>query len=114
MKSNFYGAVNKTALRRELTREVDKRLDAMAEDIHARIKHSVSTQTMAVVFWVLHREHGWGRDRMQRLKNEIEDEFVLMHKGVMGVKYNPVELREKLKSEFGVDFDTTRYEGGID
>lgn len=114
MKSNYYGAVNRTALRKEMEKETNKRIEECAAEIQQQIQNSVSSQTMAVVFWILHREYGWGKARLNRLKDQLEDEFVLMHKGIMGVKYTPVDLREKLREQLGVDFDKSRYGGGVD
>lgn len=114
MKSNYCTTVNRAALRRELTRQTEARINERADEIQKEVEFSVATQMLAVTLWILHRDHGWGRERLNRLKNEIEDEFVLMHKGIMGKTYNPVDLREKLKTEYGVDFDRTRYEGGIE
>ena len=112
MKAN-YGPVNITKLRKE-TQEIAERLVQEKEaEIIAAVQTSVMQQVLAVTFWILHRDEGWGKDRLNRLMNRVEDEFVLMHKRPMGKEYNPLDVRSWLK-EYGVDLEETQYKGGID
>lgn len=112
MKSNW-GPVNMTQLRKE-TQAIAERMVKEREDaIIAAVQTSIMQQVLAVTFWILHREEGWGATRLNRLKNQIEDEFVLMHKKPMGKEYNPLDVRSWLK-EYGVDLEETQYKGGID
>lgn len=112
MKSNW-GPVNLAKLRKE-TQEIAERLVEEKEaEITAAVQTSVMQQVLAVAFWILHREEGWGPTRLNRLKNQIEDEFVLMSKKPMGREYTPLDVRKWLK-EHGVDLEETQYKGGID
>ena len=112
MKS-YYRPVNMTKLRQE-TQVIAERLVKEREDaIIAAVQTSILQQVLAVTFWILHRDSGWGKDRLNRLKNQIEDEFVLMHKKPMGRDYSPLDARDWLK-EYGVDLEDTQYKGGID
>ena len=112
MKSN-YGPVNMAKLQRE-TQAVAERLVKEREDaIIEAVQTSIMQQVLSVTFWVLHREYGFGKDRLNRLKNQIEDEYVLMHKKPMGKEYSPLDVRSWLK-EYGVDLEETQYKGGID
>lgn len=113
MKSN-YGPVNMTKLRQE-TQAVAERLVKEREGaIIDAVQTSIMQQVLATTFWILHREYGWGKKRLNRLKNQIEDEFVLMHKKPLGKEYSPLDLRELLKTKYGVDLEETQYKGGID
>ena len=113
MRSN-YGAVNLTKLRKE-TQVVAERLVKEREDeIIKLVCDSVMTQTLSVAFWVLHRDHGYGAARLQRLKREIEDEFTVMASKPMGKDYSPLDIRAELKKRFGVDFSDSEYKGGTD
>ena len=100
-------------LRKE-TQAIAERMVKEREDaIIAAVQTSIMQQVLAVTFWILHRDHGWGKDRLTKLKNGIEDEFVIMHKKPMGKEYNPLDVRSWLK-EYGVDLEETQYKGGID
>lgn len=112
MKSN-YGSVNMTKLRKE-TQAVAERLVKEREDaIIDAVQTSVMQQVLSVTFWILHRDYGWGPQRLNDLKHKIEDEFVIMHKKPLGKEYNPLDVRSWLK-EYGVDLEETQYKGGID
>ena len=88
MKSN-YGSVNMTKLRKE-TEAIAERLVKEREDaIVSAVQTSIMQQVLATTFWILHREYGWGATRLNRLKNQIEDEFVVMHKKPLGKEYSP-------------------------
>lgn len=117
MKANYGngpgGPVNLAKLRKE-TQAIAERLVREREDaIIAAVQTSIMQQVLAVTFWILHRDEGWGPARLNRLKDGIEDEFVLMHKKPMGREYTPLDIRAKLK-EYGVDLEETHYKGGID
>lgn len=113
MKANYGTAINMNKLRRE-TQAVAERLVKEREDkIIDAVQTSVMQQTLSVAFWILHRDFGWGKDRLTKLKNGIEDEFVLMHKKPLGKEYSPLDVREWLKS-YGVDLEETQYTGGVD
>lgn len=112
MKSN-YGPVNMTKLRQE-TQAIAERLVKEREDaIIDAVQTSVMQQVLSVTFWILHRDCGWGPQRLNDLKHKIEDEFVLMHKKPLGKEYSPLDVRSWLK-EYGVDLEETQYKGGID
>lgn len=113
MKSN-YGPVNMTKLQRETQAIAERLVKEREADIINAVQSSIMQQVLSVTFWILHRDHGWGKDRLNRLKDEIEDEFVLMHKKPLGKEYSPLDLRDWLRNQYGVDLEETRYKGGID
>ena len=112
MKSN-YGPVNMTKLQRETQAVAERLVKEREGEIIEAVQTSIMQQVLSVAFWVLHREYGFGKDRLNRLKNQIEDEYVLMHKRPMGKEYSPLDVRSWLK-EYGVDLEETQYKGGID
>ena len=113
MRSN-YGPVNMTKLQKETQAVAERLVREREEAIIEAVQTSIMQQVLATTFWVLHREHGWGKDRLNRLKNQVEDEFVLMHKKPLGKEYSPLDLRELLKNKYGVDLEETQYIGGVD
>ena len=113
MKSNWGRPVNMTKLRKE-TQAVAERLVKEREDaIIDAVQTSVMQQVLSVTFWILHRDYGWGPQRLNDLKHKIEDEFVLMHKKPLGKEYSPLDVRSWLK-KYGVDLEETQYKGGVD
>ena len=112
MKSNW-GPVNLTKLQKKTQAVAERLVKEREDEIIAAVQSSVMQQVLSVTFWVLHREYGFGKDRLNRLKNQIEDEYVLMHKKPMGKEYSPLDVRSWLK-EYGVDLEETQYKGGID
>lgn len=112
MKSNW-GAVNMNKLRKETQAVAERLVKEREAKIIDAVKDSVSQQILAMAFWELHKEFGWGKKRLNRLKNLIEDEFVLMHKKPLGKEYSPLDVRSWLK-QYGVDLEETQYKGGID
>ena len=112
MKSN-YGAVNMNKLRKETQAVAERLVKEREAAIIDAVKDSVSQQMLAMAFWELHKEFGWGKKRLNRLKDLIEDEFVLMHKKPLGKEYSPLDVRSWLK-QYGVDLEETQYKGGID
>ena len=113
MKSNWVGAVNLGKLRKETQAVAERLVKEREAAIIDAVQSSVMQQVLAVTFWILHRDYGWGKGRLNDLKNKIEDEFVLMHKKPMGREYNPLDVRDWLK-EYGVDLEETQYTGGVD
>lgn len=113
MKSN-YGPVNMAKLRKETEAIAERLVRERETEIISAVQTSIMQQVLATAFWILHREYGWGATRLNRLKNQIEDEFVLMHKKPLGKEYSPLELRDELKRRYGVDLEETQYKGGVD
>ena len=110
MKS-YIKAVNPTQLQAEVRELVNQRLAENEERLRKEVEDSVASQILAVTFWILHREEGWGARRMERLKNQIEDEFLMMHRGVFGRKYTPLDIRNALKERYGIDFNHSQFQG---
>lgn len=108
-----YGPVEADELRRETLAIAERMIKEREDEILAQVQTSVMQQTLATAFWILHRDAGWGAERLNRLKNSIEDEFVLMHKKPMGKDYSPLDHRDWLKA-YGVDLEETQYKGGPD
>lgn len=113
MKSN-YGPVNLSRLRKETQAVAERLVNERTDELIAAVQDSVMQQVLSVAFWILHREYGWGATRLNRLKNQIEDEFVVMHKKPLGKEYSPLDIRETLKTKYGVDLEETQYKGGVD
>lgn len=80
----------------------------LRDKIQDKIERDIFEQTIATVFWVLHKNFGFGSERLKRLKDATEDEFVLMQQGILGNEYNPRYCQEWLKS-IGIDLTKSQY-----
>lgn len=107
MKAN-YVTVNRKQVEK-LTEETAKKIAFdMRNEIQDNIERDVMYQTIAVVFWTLHKHFGFGATRLQKLKNLTEDEFKFMIDGVLGKKYSPRDCENWLLS-IGIDLDKSQY-----
>lgn len=98
MRSNYTrskGDVQREAVRAAKA-EIDRCYDTWAQQCcyHA----------LAVCYAVLHREFGFGAERLQRLTRGIDAELSLMEHGVLGRKYAESDIRAWLKS-IGIEFE---------
>lgn len=92
-------------IRKIVEREAKKQLAEYEQKDFSRVAY----QAMAVVMCVLNREFGFGRKRLQKLKDKTEDEFMLMTKGILGRSYNANDCIEFVKKEYGIDFEQSQY-----
>lgn len=114
MKAHYTnGPVNLAKLQRETQTVAERLVKEREDEIIAAVQTSIMQQVLSVAFWILHRDFGYGPERLNKLKNAIEDEFVLMHKKPLGEDYSPLDVRAWLKN-YGVDLEETQYKGGID
>ena len=59
---------------------------------------------LAICFAVLHKEFGFGADRLKRLHNGVLSELHLLEHGFLGKKYDESDIRKWLLS-IGIDFE---------
>lgn len=107
MKSN-YGVMNRSKAQKMTDEAARQAVEEIRDEIHAKIERDVTNQALATVFWVLHKHFGFGKSRLQKLKDLTEDEYTLMIDGVLGREYNPRYCEEWLKS-IGIDLDESQY-----
>lgn len=94
---------------------VKKETERQLEIEYDKIYRTVCYQTLAVVFDCLNLEFGFGEKRLKQLKDSVEESFVFMTNGVFGRTYNALDIVEKMKEKFDIDFEKSMYDeiGGI-
>ena len=111
MKSNYL--TNRTELRKIAAEEAQKQLDEFRQTKCRECSASIGYQTIATMMIVLHRQYGFGRKRLQALKDALETEFYWMENGIPGMKkkehYTGVYYIEKLKT-MGIDLTKSIYD----
>lgn len=87
-------------------KEVEKELTARQDEI----QREAAYQAMAVTFYILSRDFGFGKQRLASLKDAIEDEFALMDIGILGKEYNALHVFRHLKEKYGIDFNESKFD----
>lgn len=78
--------------------------EAHVTERYDEITHNAAYQSMAVTFYILSRDFGFGKQRLAKLKDAIEDEFALMDVGILGRDYNANHVCAHLKEKYDIDF----------
>lgn len=81
-------------------------LDKVYDELYSQFASSLQRDVLAVCFYILHRDFGYGEVRLNRFKTAIENEFEVMGQGVIGKEYNTSDILEMLK-DLGVDLDSS-------
>lgn len=95
---------------KEIEKAVRKETERQLEIEYDKIYRTVCYQTIAVVFDCLNQEFGFGEKRLKQLKNSIEESFMMMTNGVFGRTYNALDIVDKVKEKFGIDFTKSMYD----
>lgn len=104
----YYQTVSKSKAWKLTDEAARQAVEEIRDEIQSKIEKDVTNQALATVFWVLHKHFGFGKSRLQKLKDLTEDEYTLMIDGVLGREYNPRYCEEWLKS-IGIDLDESQY-----
>lgn len=83
------------------------------EELSARTDEIIANsayQTLAVAFYVLSRDYGFGKQRLANLKDAIEDEFRLMDEGILGKPYTTSHTVNHLKEKYNIDFGVSKFD----
>lgn len=105
MKSRY-----KTYGQSQLNGKIREEIEQYRDDVYAAVEKDCTYQAIAVVMAVLHRSYGFGCKRLQRLKNEVEDEYALMLQNAMGSGYSPRDCQKWLKETYNIDFEVSIYD----
>ena len=84
--------------------EIKRMCDAEVNRMYPIISRDIAYQVMAVAFIVLNREYGFGKKRLNDVKDWIETEYFKMQESPCGVKYDPDDAVRICKERFGIDF----------
>lgn len=71
-------------------------------------------QCFAVMMCVLHKEFGFGGERLRKLKDLTESEFMQMKVGILGRSYSTNDCVKFLKENYGIDFAESQYDESWD
>lgn len=93
----------------QIRRIVQDEATKQTTQIYDKAMKDAVYQNMAVVFCVLHREYGFGGERLRKLKNSVEAEYMAMKLGVLGKTYDTDDCVKFLKENYNIDFSESMY-----
>lgn len=93
----------------QIRRIVQDEAKRQATEIYDKALQDAAYQAFAVMMIVLHREFGFGGERLQRLKDLTESEFMMMREGILGKEYTTNDCVKFLKDTYGIDFAESQY-----
>lgn len=103
MKARVYSTEN------QIRKAVKAESERQVTEIYEKAMNDAAYQCFATMMCVLHREFGFGGERLRRLKNLTEAEFFAMMNGVLGKPYSTNDCVRFLKEEYGIDFEESMY-----
>lgn len=107
MKANYH----KQAMSRKVI-SIDKAEDIIREEwdrkvdlVYKSATQDAGNQILAVLFTALHKDFGFGRERLIRVKKSMESYFKLMNDNVFQNGFSPQDCLDYIKKEFDIDLD---------
>ena len=113
MKANYRrdretGDILKTKVvlsKEEISKYLEEEWELKKDKVYSEIKSDVANQVLSVFFTALHKDFGFGKTRLLKLKESVESYFLLMQTGIFNKSFTPVDCINYLKEEFGIDLD---------
>lgn len=98
----------------QIRRIVKEEATQQTTKIYEAALRDATYQAHAVMMCVLHREFGFGEERLRRLKDLTESEYMAMRVGALGKPYTTNDCVKFLKEEYGIDFAESQYDESWD
>jgi hypothetical protein len=90
-------------------KEIKEIVKQEVEKAYPEISKDVAYQTFAMVFLILNRDYGFGKKRLQDLKDSIEMEYWKMQEKPCGIDYTPEDVLRICIERFGIDFNVSQF-----
>ena len=93
----------------DIKKAVKAECDANINAVYEEVKKDVASQIMAVCCMELNKEFGYGKKRLNRFYEGVNDLFKLMATdGIFGKEFTPINCIETLRDKYGIDLDDKR------
>ena len=89
----------------EIGKYIEEEWELKRDLVYSEVKNDVANQILAVFFTALHKDFGFGKQRLLRVKESVESYFSLMQKGIFNKPFTPIDCLNYLREEFGIDID---------
>lgn len=96
---------------KQIEEAVYEEVTRQTQENYERITYDGAMQMLSTVFYTLHKKWGFGTKRLIKLKDDVEDEFFMMKKGIFGKTYSPDDTLAYCKDILGIDLMVSQYEG---
>lgn len=98
----------------QIRRIVQDEAKRQTTEIYEKAQQDTAYQCFAVMMCILNREFGFGRERLHKVKNLTEAEFMAMKTGVLGRSYGTNDCVKFLKEKYDIDFAKSQYDESWD
>ena len=93
----------------DIKKAVKAECDAKIDAVYEEVKKDVASQIMAVCCMELNKEFGFGKVRLNRFYEGVNDLLKLMATdGILGKEFTPINCIEVLRDKYGIDLDEKR------
>lgn len=97
----------------ELTKETEKQFYKMFNDksseLYQTVSNDATAQVLAVMFCVLDKEFGFGKEDLLKLKEGTETMFKLMlNNGICGQEFTTQNCLDYIKDNFDIDLGSVK------
>lgn len=89
--------------------EIKRICQEEVEQRYEEISREAAYHSFAMVFFILNRDYGFGKKRLQNLKNDIECEYYTMQASPLGINYNSDDIMRIVKDKLGIDFSESQF-----
>ena len=103
MKANYKNKYFVTV--EDIKREVKRECDAKINIVYEEVKQDVASQIMAVCCMELNKEFGFGKKRLNRFYDGVNNLFKSM---LTNKEFTPISCIEWLRDKYAIDLDEKR------
>ena len=89
----------------EIGKYLEEEWELKRDLVYSEVKNDVANQILSVFFTALHKDFGFGKKRLLRVKESVEAYFLLMQTGIFSKSFTPIDCINYLRDEFGIDLD---------
>lgn len=110
MKSH-YATVSQTELDQQVHKLAMQELEKYRDELFEVMQIDVFDQALAVCLYAL-EQMGWGKTRLTRFKDQVDDITHMMYTGIMGREMTTRDAQRHFKEKYGIDFAESQYDYG--
>lgn len=101
-KKRFF--VTEEQIAKETEKQFYKMYDDKSSELYKAVSNDATAQVLAVMFTVLNKEFGFGKDRLLRVKDGTESMFkIMLSEGICGQDFNTQNCLDYIKDNFDIE-----------
>lgn len=95
MKARTQYIVNRNDVKKEVLKEFQRQEQQLAENF--------TIQTVANILYILEKQFGFGKKRLNAVLDSIDSLNTLQNQGVLGKSFDNLDLVQHFKDKYGMD-----------